>query len=296
MNSAIAAALVATAGFASGDVFTALLARKVSGRASTFLLISIKFLLYAPFALLWRHDFTGLRLASLDWIVPLGILFTISYAGFVKALEVAENPALAGVVAGCFPASASFVAIVFLGQRPTLATFLLLIVVLAGVIAVGLPDDWRRSVKLEKGVALALVPMVGWGVFGALVHEPVRMIGKPHAWFVVQFLVVTIMVLCVCILYNNTIPACFKQPARHKAWKFALLAGVIIGLAEAAQTFALGSGKQIVIIETVLGSYPGAYFLVAHKIFHQPLRPRQLAAIVVIAVSIALLSSGITTS
>lgn len=295
MNPAILAALIATVGFACGDVFTALLARKVSGRASMFLLVAMRLLLYVPFIMLWQEEFAKLRVASLLWILLLGVLFTIAYLGFTKALEVGKNPALVGVVAGCFPASASFVAIAFLGQRPTLATITLLITVLAGVILIGLPDEWRTSLKIDKGIALALLPLVFWGVFGALLSKPVGLIGSPHAWFVVQSLVVVVMLFGVLILYNRNIPVFIKNTSRAGAWRFALPAGIIIGLAEAVQALALGSGKQLVIIEAVLGSYPAVYFLIAHKTFHEPLRARQWTGISIVAVSIALLSSGITT-
>ena len=130
MNSAIIAALLATTGFASGDVFTALFARRVSGKASMLLLTVIKLLLYVPFIILWRREYIGIDGQTISWIILLGILFTIAYIGFNLALQLGKNPALVGVVAGCFPATASFVAIVFLGQRPSIATIILLIAVL----------------------------------------------------------------------------------------------------------------------------------------------------------------------
>src|SRR5882724_11243204 len=106
MHGAIIAALGATVGFAGGDVFTALYARHVSGKASMLLLTILKLLLYVPFIILWRHEFRGLDGQTLAWLVLLGILFTIAYLGFNMALQLGKNPALVGVVAGCFPASA----------------------------------------------------------------------------------------------------------------------------------------------------------------------------------------------
>ena len=296
MDTAIVAALAATVGFAAGDVFTALFARKVSGKASMVLLTGIRLVLYAPVMLLWHSEFSSLSWTSAAWIILLGALFTTAYLGFNLAMGVGKNPALVGVVAGSFPATASFVAIVFLGQRPTLLTIVLLLTVLLGVILIGLPDDWRQSLKFDQGIALALLPLVCWGVFGALLNKPVSLIGTPHAWFVVQSLVVVIMVLVSSVLYNRQIPGFVKETSRLQAWKLVLPAGIIIGLAEAAQALSLGSGQQIVIIETILGSYPAVYFLIANKIFKEPLHARQGFGIVITAIAIILLSSGVAAS
>lgn len=124
MQEAVAAALVATLGFAGGDVFTAILARWVSGRASMLLLTVIKLLLYLPFIILWRHEFAAVNGKVLAWTIPLGVIFAAAYFGFNKAFE-AGNAALVGVIVGAFPASAALVVIVFLGQRPSLVTIAL---------------------------------------------------------------------------------------------------------------------------------------------------------------------------
>ena len=78
----ITAALLATIGFASGDVFTAVLARRVSGKASMLLLTSIKLAMYLPFMLLAGSEFNHIDPTSWAWIIALGLLFTIAYAGF----------------------------------------------------------------------------------------------------------------------------------------------------------------------------------------------------------------------
>ena len=290
MNTAIAAALFATIGFAAGDVFTALLARKVSGRASMFLLTTIKLLLYVPFILLWWHEYQAVDGQSAAWIVLLGVLFTIAYIGFNIAFEVGKNPALVGVVAGCFPASASLVAIVFLGQRPSAATIVLLLTVLGGIVTVGLPENWRKSFSLDKGIALAILPLVFWGIFGALLNEPVRRINTPHGWFVVQSLVALVMMVLVSLVFNRHIPSYLRGTNRKRVWHYAIIAGAIIGTAEALQALALGSGKQLVIIETLLGSYPAAYFLIANRVFREPLIKRQWVGVVVVIISITMLS------
>jgi drug/metabolite transporter (DMT)-like permease len=290
MDPAMVAALGATLGFAGGDVFTALLARRVSGRASMFLLTTLKLLLYVPYIILWRTEFRAIDGQELAWIVLLGVLFTAAYLGFNMALQIGKNPAMVGVVAGCFPASASLVAIVFLGQRPSMLTIVLLLTVLIGVICIGLPAGWRTSLKVDAGILLALVPLFAWGIFGALLHEPVHLLGTPHAWFVVQASVAIIMTICVTLLYNSRISGLVRDTTKKAAWKLALPAAVIIGVAEALQAFSLSSGREIVIVEALLGSYPAAYFLIAHKIFHEPLSIRQYLGVVVVIIAIVSLS------
>jgi drug/metabolite transporter (DMT)-like permease len=292
MTTTIVAALLATVGFAAGDVFTALLARRVSGKASMLLLTVIKLLLYVPFILLWGSEFRHVDALTLAWSGLLGVLFLTAYLGFNYGMAEGKNPALVGVVAGCFPASATVAAIVFLGQRPTLQTIILLLAVLTGVICIGLPEGWRKSLQVDKGILLALIPLVCWGIFGALLNKPVQRIGTPHGWFVAQALIAIVMALGVGVLYNHHIPSLVRDTSKKKAWKLAIIAGIIIGLAEASQALALGSGQQIAIIEALLGSYPAAYFLIAHRVFHEPLIKRQWAGIGLVAVSIVLLSSS----
>jgi len=290
MDTAIVAALGATAGFAGGDVITALLVRKVSAKAGFLLLSCLKLFLYVPFAVLLWREFQVIDGQTIAWILLLGALFATAYWGFNRALEVSKNPALAGVVAGCFPASASFVAIVFLGQRPSVATIVLLCTVLVGVILIGLADNWRASLRLDKGIALALIPLVCWGVFGALLHEPVQHLRTPHAWFVVQVMVAAFVAVSVGLLYHRQAPGILSQTRRKRAWWLVLGAGLAIGLSELLQAFALGSGQQIVIIEAVLGGYPAVYFLIAHHVFKEPLVLRQWLGIALAAISIVLLS------
>ncbi|HSX05139.1 MAG TPA: EamA family transporter [Candidatus Saccharimonadales bacterium] len=290
MNSAVIAALCATTGFAAGDVFTAIMARRVGGKTTTLLNSAFKLVLYAPFAILWHHEFTGLVGQTLLWIVGLGLLFATANLCFSTALHIGKNPALVGVVAGCFPASASFVAITFLGQRPSVLTIVLLVSVLTGVVLIGLPEGWRTSLRVDNGILLALVPLVCWGVFGALLNEPVRRLGTPHAWFVVQALVAVIVVLSIAMLYNKQVPGFVRDANRKRVWLLVLTAGGLIGAAEALQALALGSGHQLVIVETLLGSYPAAYFLMAHRIFREPLFKRQWVGIGIVAIAVALLS------
>lgn len=290
MDAIILAAFAATIGFASGDVFTALFARRASGNASMLFLTTIKLALYVPFIVWLWPEFMHVDGYVVWWAVLLGTLFTVAYVGFNKALEVSDNPALVGVIAGCFPASAAFIAIVFLGQRPTLQTLSLLVVVLAGVVLIGLPEKWRTSLRPDKGLLFALLPLVGWGVFGALLHLPVNYINTAHGWFVVQALVAGVMFVATIGLYNKQIPALVSRATHKKAWLFALVAGIIIGVAEALQAFSLGSGQQLVIVEALLGSYPAAYFLIAHRIFREPLHARQWVGIAAVATAIILLS------
>lgn len=290
MNVIVVAALIATLGFAGGDVFTALLARRVSGKASMLLLTLLRILLYLPLIVIWRTEFSHLNGVSLAWIGLLGIIFAVAYWGFNMALQLSKNPALVGVIAGCFPASASIVAIVWLGQHPTTLTLALLVTVLAGVILIGLPQRWEQSFEVDKGILLAMLPLVGWGVFGALLHIPVGQIGTPHAWFVVQSMIALVMALAIASLLNRQIPSIFAVTTRKRSWTIALAAGAILGIAEASQAFALSSGQNLVAVETLLGSYPAAYFLIAHRIFKEPLRPRQWFGIGLVAVAIVLLS------
>jgi drug/metabolite transporter (DMT)-like permease len=293
MHAAIVAAFGATVGFAGGDVFTAMLARRVSGKASMLLLTCLKLLLYIPFMLLWHAEYAGLQGRTLAWIVLLGVLFTIAYLGFNMAMQLGKNPALVGVVAGCFPASAAVMAIGVFHQRPSLLTTVLLLVVLAGVILMGIPADWRHNLVLDKGVALALVPLVCWGMFATLLHEPVQQLRTPHAWFVVQSLVAVVMAICALLVFNRQSLHLVHETWRKRAASLVLVAGLLIGIAEALQALALGSGRQLVVIEALIGSYPAAYFLIAHKIFREPLRQSQWAGIGMVAVAIIWLSSTI---
>ena len=290
MDIAIASALTAAVGFAFGDIATAKLARKFSGRMTMFWLSMLKAAAYLPFVALWWVDFTFLTPEAALWSAALGIVFAVAYLGFNLALQVG-HPALVGVIAGSFPAVASLIAIVFLGQRPSPLTIAMLVIILLGVGVLGLPDNWRKSLKLDKGTLLALVPMVCWGIFTGLLSIPIGMIDTPHNWFVVQYIVALMLVLTSLVVFNKGVPQLAKQAKGKFAAIWLGVAVLFIGGSELLQALALGAGStNTTLVAALLGSYPAVYFLLADRIFKERLIPRQWIAAMVVLGSIIVLS------
>jgi drug/metabolite transporter (DMT)-like permease len=256
------------------------------------LLTLLKLLLYAPFALVLYKEFSQIDSYVIWWSALLGALFFVSYWGFTKGLQVAKDPALVGVVSGCFPATAAVVGIVFLHQRPSAFTLLLLGLVLVGLLLISAPENWRKSSTLDKGILLALLPMICWGVFGMLLHKPIGHLGTAHAWLVVQTLVAAATSVAALLLYNRRSVDIIRDTHRKHAWLLVLSAGIILGAAEAFQAYSLGSGKNLIVIEALIGAYPAAYFLMANRIFREPLRKLQWAGIVLVIITTVLLSIG----
>lgn len=290
MDIAIAAALTAAVGFALGDIATAKLARKFNGRMTMFWLSVLKAVAYLPFVVLWWADFAALTPVAAIWSAVLGVVFAIAYLGFNLALQVG-HPALVGVIAGSFPAIASLIAIVFLGQRPSILTVVMLIIILLGVGVLGLPENWRTSLKLDKGTLLALVPMVCWGIFTGLLSIPIGQIDSPHNWFVVQYIVSIMLVVTSFVVFNKGVPKIVRQVKGAFVAIWLTVAVLFIGGSELLQALALGAGKiNTTLVAALLGSYPAVYFLLADRIFKERLLPRQWIAAMVVLGSIIILS------
>lgn len=291
MDVAIAAALSTTIGFSLADVATALFAKRVSGRTTMLVLTVLKLLIYIPFFILWWPEFASVSAEALLWIIPLGIVFTIAYFGFNLGLEVG-NPALVGVIAGSFPAVATAIAIIFLGQRPSILTLCLIGAVVVGVICIGLPKDWRKSFAWDKGILYALLPMIGWGIVTGFLGKTISIVGTDHGWFVVQGLMTVVMVLITCTVFNRKIVPMVCKAHAAKVWWLVAAAAVAVSFSEAMQALALGAGPTILTIG-IIGAYPAVYFLIAHQVFKEPLYARQWVGIAAVAVAVVCISIGV---
>ncbi len=288
MDLAFIAALIAVLGFTSGDIITALVTRKVSADKAVLIVTLLKTVTYIPFVWLWSKELNNLQSGTLIWILGLGILFTVSYKAFFKALEIG-NATVVGVIAGVFPAVASLVSIVFLGERPSILMLFLLISVIGAAIWLGLNSDNQNKLKFDTGSKLALFVMIAWGFCFGLRKYPINQIGTEHAWLLVQFGIALTMTIFLFILNNEQAKNSLKisKYSGNLLWLI-ILAALTVGIGEGSESLALAKSNTTPVA-IVSGSYPALYAVLSRFFFKDRVTKSQWIAIGYIAIVIVIL-------
>ncbi len=288
MDLGFVAALVAVIGFTFGDIVTAIATRRISANKAVLIITLLKTLSYVPLLYIWSGELSSLTVSTSLWILGLGTLFAISYRAFFDALEVG-NATVVGVIAGVFPAVASLVSIVFLGERPDLWLIFLLISVISAAVWLGLVTASKQKLSFDKGSKLALFVMIAWGFCFGLRRHPIADIGSPHAWLIVQFGIALTMTLVLFIGYRkHAISALSVNKYSLGVLSLIAIAALSVGLGEGSESLAL-SASNTTPVAIVSGSYPALYAILSRLFFKDPVSGKQWLAISYIAFAIILL-------
>ncbi len=288
MDLSFIAAIIAVFGFTSGDIFTAIATRKITANKAVLIITLLKTLIYVPFIFIWRDELSSLNFQSILPIFGLGLLFAISYRAFFTALEIG-NATIVGVIAGVFPAIASLVSIIFLGERPSLQLILLLISVISAAVYLGLLSSASNKLVFDRGTKLALFVMIAWGFCFGLRKYPIDLIGTPHAWLIVQFGIALTMTIVLFVVFRNHALSSlnFKNYSRNVIF-IIFISALAVGIGEGSESLALAT-SHTTPVAIVSGSYPALYAILSRIFFKDPVSKKQWLAIGYIAIAIVML-------
>ncbi len=173
-------ALLTLIGWGAGDMFIAIASRKIGSRYAFFWGQVISFLLislYIPFSV-------GIA----DWgmflfALAIGLADAGSALYYFRAFEVG-NASIVGTIGGAFSLVTVIITIVLFGERLMLFQLMGIILAIMGVIILSLDlhllyKQKFKAIILDPGVKYALIAMLVWGAYFALVRIPVEKIG----WF-----------------------------------------------------------------------------------------------------------------
>jgi transporter family protein len=277
-------ALLSYIGWGTGDIFGTIATRKIGAYSATlwsYILRLLAFGLYIPIGLASLSNLTA-NLLVLNII--LGVILLISFIAFNEALRIA-NPAIVGTIAASFAALVVVLSLIFLGESLSLLQAVAIIVIFGGVILATLNITAIKTGKaiINKGILLAIVAMICWGIYFTFIKIPVRSIG----WFWPNY--ISFALFPLILLFTNLRGIKLHKPTFKSALAPLLFAVILTGIAEFSFNFAISKGSTAVIAP-IAGSYPTLFVALSSMIFKDPITWQQKLGVITTLIGIVLLS------
>ena len=233
-------ALIAFFGWGTADVFGGIVARKIGGYSSAFWTYVISIAVataYIPFSL---HHFNNITLESIIWLIILTPIGVVPLITLYEAIKVG-NASVAGTIAGSFGALVVLLSVVFLGEKITLAQVLTIAVISLGLILSSLDFSKLKAKQLllDKGIPLALISFVTWGIYFTFVKIPINNIG----WFWPAYLSWWSFPLVFLFMKVKSIPLRFPKSRKYRI--FTVVNALILTIALFSYNFALANGLSL---------------------------------------------------
>lgn len=283
---AIAFAFIAFFTWGIGITFEAIAARKIESKSFTFWGSFLGFIFassYIPFALPQLANI-NLFLIGICWLI--GFLVAAGAICYYEALK-RGNPSLVGTIGSSFPLVTVILSVVFLKEKLTLFEILVLVVIFIGLIlaTLDISELQKKKIVLNKGIFLALLTMLFWGIYATLIKYPISKIG----WFWPNWLFLSTFPFIY--LYMKIVKAKLEIPKTSSAIIPAVLSIVLVRIAEFSYNAGLSMGGNVSIVAPIAGANPILFILLAYFIFKEPLRKYQIIGIISTLGGIVLLSA-----
>jgi drug/metabolite transporter (DMT)-like permease len=281
---AIFFALISFFCWGTGDIFATIVSRNIGAYSSNIWSSIFKlaiFGLYIPFAV---SSLTQMSLETTEIIAILSIVLAVGNVSYSEGLRI-SNPSLIATISGSFTAVVVILSMIFLNESITAYQVLSIMVILFGTVLSSLDiGQLRRGVlKSGRGVILAVVTMLMWGIYFTFIKIPVSQVG----WFWPTYL--SILSFPLVFLFAKFRKAKLPNPNYKNSLLPFLLMLIIIGIAEFSYNSAIGTGMAAVVAP-IAGSYPVLLAILAYFIFKNPITRQQKIGIVVSLLGIVSLS------
>lgn len=283
---AIIFALISYLTWGSGVFFEAIVARRLPSYSLalwSFILSSLALSFYAPFAI---SDLSGLTPGLLILIIVIGIIgLFFGTIVYYEALKISSR-ALVGTIASSFPAIAVLVSVLFLGERVSMQQILAIVIIFAGLILSGINIRELRNKNIfsDKGVILAFITMLSWGIWIALIKIPVSKIG----WFWPNYF--TFLLFPLLFLYIKIRKIKIEKPTINHAFVPFIVSTALVRVAEFS--YNLGISKGLVsVVAPIAGANPTLFVILAFLFFKDPITKQQIIGIVTTLSGIIILSA-----
>ena len=281
---AIFFALISFLGWGIGDIFGTIATRKIGAFSTTlysYILRVAIFALYIPFALAELSHLTkDIFLIN----IILGVLLLIGFLAFNEALRTASAP-LVGTIAASFVVVVVILSIIFLKESITARQLIAILIIFAGLVLSTLDLRKLKAGKFlaSRGIFLAVVAMMTWGIYFTFIKIPVREIG----WFWPNYISFTLFPLVLVFTHVRKI----KLNAPNYKGAFIPLCGTVLltGIAEFSFNSAISRGLTA-IVAPIAGSYPTLFAVLAFLVFRDPITRQQIIGIIVTLIGIVFLS------
>lgn len=276
--------LITFIGWGTGDIFGTLTSRKigsVSATAWASILGLCVLTLYVPFAF---NDLRGYTLPLLLFNVFIAIFSIIGNLAFNESLRVGV-PSLVSTISSTFPAITILSAIAFFHESPSLLHIFFIIVIFIGVVIASLdPRDFLKGKrKIEKGVLLALLAMISWGIYSSLLRVVYPYVG----WFWPIY--ITLAMFPLTLVYLKIRKEKLVNIFAKKAFFVLLIYTLLTRIGDLSLNRSVGRGLASTT-GPFAASAPVLFAIIAYFLFKEKPNFRQKIGIVVTLVGIVSLS------
>jgi drug/metabolite transporter (DMT)-like permease len=282
-------ALLTFLGWGSGDIFSAVASRRIGAFRTTFWITAITLPLLTLISPFFLPQLSGATTGIIILALGLGVLVTVGYMAFAEALRIG-TPSLVGVISGSFGGLVVILSIIFLGEHLNSWQVMAIVAIIAGLTLTSLDfaELKKRSIKLDRSVALAFFAMVSWAIYFTFIKIPINHMG----WFWPDFIAAISGTLFLLAFGLRRIKLTRSEARRGipPVLGGALLAnGGVLTYAIALQH---GSAS---IVAPIAGAYPVLFVILASIIFKDPVTSVQRLGMVITLtgiVSLSLVSSS----
>lgn len=265
-------------------MFTAVGSRKIGASSMALWTIILGFVLsalYIPFA---PNTLGNASSGILILNIGFGLLLAVAWYMFNKALEIG-NPTIVGTIAASFAALVFIFSIIFLKETVNFRQVMAFILVFIGIILTTLDfKALRKNLKLDRGVFLAVLVMVIWGIYFTFIKIPIKEIG----WFWPSMISSTVMALS-SLFFIKVKRIKLTNPIKKKALVPLFASTILITAGTLSFNVALETGLST-IVAPIAGSYPTLFVLLSYWVFKESLTKQQIFGIVTTLVGIIALS------
>lgn len=277
-------AIISFIGYGVGDVFGTMATRKLNGISTALWTLVIGVFLFSIFIPLTWNQLEELTLRLLLLTVGISILFIVGMVAFYQALKIDSSP-LVGTIASAFAGVTVVLSLVFLKERISLDQLLSILIIFLGVFLCSFEFNnlKRGQMILSKGIVLALVTMICWGVYFTFIKIPVLNLG----WFWPTYITYLSFPLVLFFLKFKGIK--IKKPTLRVGLKPIVASTILTGSAEFSYNFAISNG-QVALVAPIAGSYPVLFTLLSFIIFRDPVTKQQILGVITTLLGIVFLA------
>lgn len=277
-------AFLAFFGWGIGDIFGTIASRKIGAFSTTVWFSVIQFLIFIIFAPFYFSELENLTPVLLVVNLALGLTAVLASATFYEAVK-SGNASLAGTIVSSFVGLTVILSIVFLGERISSAQAISIVIIFVGIVTSSLnfSDIKQKQILKSKGIQMAFVSMVLWGIYWAFLKIPVREIG----WYwPIVFSQIVYFLLPIFMMVKKIK---LQKPNTRSLLTILILNSLILGIGSFSYNLGIERGL-VAVVAPIAGAYSVLFVVIANFVFKEPLTRKEGIGIIVTLAGIILLS------
>lgn len=281
---AILFALISFLGWAVGDIFGTVSTRRIGGYSLTLwenILTLIIASFFLPFVL---KDLNNLTPAIFLLTLGLGSLFIVTLITFYEGLRIG-NASLVSTISSSFTALVVIFSMIFFKEKLSTYQILSLFPIFIGIFlsTFDFKEFRKGNLHFDKGLILAIITMLLWGIYFTFIKIPVQQIG----WFLTGYIVAFAFPLIFLIAKIRNIK--LQKPTFKNALVPTLAAILLLRVGDFSFNFGISQGLTS-IVAPIAGSYPVLFVILAFIFFKDKITKQQILGIITTLIGIVLLS------